>query len=146
FASVRLRRGADQLLAAWSEARSHAIVTGQTYQFVFVPESGDYRIEPWYADSPMLTSQASYATAGSGPPPIADDTTSYGSTTTGDGARSDWSDTASLPENITFHSGDIMEKLPDVGRELLPAAAGTPGWSKPVLFFPDGSSSAATLT
>ena len=47
FSSLRLRRGTDQVLASWSEARTHAIEAGKIYQFRFEPEGGKYRVDPW---------------------------------------------------------------------------------------------------
>jgi type II secretory pathway pseudopilin PulG len=118
FATVRLRRATDQVLASWSETRARAIETGQIQQFRFQPESGSYRSEPWFPEEnlPVVEEPAT---------PIED---------------------IILPEQVVFAEGDVQVFEPTVGPQVTPMAQGGSGlWSSPILFFPDGSSSAASV-
>ncbi len=124
FASVRLRRATDQVLASWSETRARAIETGQIQQFRFQPESGSYRSEPWFPEETL---------------PVVEEPTAL------------VTDTApiediNLPEQVVFAEGDVQVFEPTVGPQVTPMAQGGSGlWSSPILFFPDGSSSAASV-
>jgi type II secretory pathway pseudopilin PulG len=118
FTSVRLRRATDQLLASWSETRIRAIDTGQIQQFRYQPETGNYRSEPWYSEeiAPAVAEPIE---------PVKDIT---------------------LPQDIVFAEGDIESFDPVAGSQLTPLGQGGNGiWSSPVLFFPDGSTSSATV-
>ena len=118
FTSVRLRRATDQLLASWSETRARAIETGQIQQFRYQPESGNYRSEPWYPEevAPAIAEPVE---------PIEDVT---------------------LPQEIVFAEGDVESFDPAAGSQLTPMGQGGSGvWSSPILFFPDGSTSSATV-
>jgi hypothetical protein len=118
FASVRLRRATDQLLANWSETRARAIETGQIQQFRFQAESGNYRSEPWFPEE-TLPAVEEPAT------PVAD---------------------VALPEQVVFAEGDVRVFEPTAGPQVTPMGErGTGMWSSPILFFPDGSSSAASV-
>lgn len=118
FASVRLKRSTDQVLAAWSEARAQAIDTGQVFQFRFQPETGNYRTERWYAEDVL---------------PAVED-------------AAEVPEDLALPEQVVFVEGDVEEFDPVVGQMVTPLGqGGTDGWSSPILFFPDGSTSTASL-
>lgn len=129
FATVRLRRGSDQLLAAWAEARIQSIQTGQTHEFLFQPETGLYRVQPWQAlaepgTDPVLTV------------PDAEEA-----------AEAVWAPyEAELPEEIVFAEGDEITR--DVAGERTVQTlnqGSTSTWAAPILFFPDGSTSSASL-
>ena len=132
--SVRLRRAADGVRAEWSAARVAAMVSGQIHAFRFAQESDGYAVAPW--EDPVganLAASGAVATIDS------------------DGARRE---TAQLPEGIVFvASGSV----PDGSFE--PAAATTSSTDSlsgdsdadfsgesTVLFYPDGTTSDATLT
>jgi prepilin-type N-terminal cleavage/methylation domain-containing protein len=118
FASVRLKRSTDQVLAAWSEARAQAIDSGQVFQFRFQPETGYYRTERWYAEDVL---------------PAVETTTEI-------------PENVALPEQIVFVEGDVEEFDPLAGEVVTPMGqGGTDGWSSPILFFPDGSTSTASV-
>jgi prepilin-type N-terminal cleavage/methylation domain-containing protein len=118
FASVRLKRSTDQVLAAWSEARAQAIDSGQVFQFRFQPETGYYRTERWYAEDVL---------------PAIEPTTEI-------------PENVALPDQIVFVEGDVEEFDPLTGEVVtLMAQGGSDGWSSPILFFPDGSTSTASV-
>jgi prepilin-type N-terminal cleavage/methylation domain-containing protein len=139
FASVRLRRAGDQVLTRWSQARARAIETGEAYQFRFTPETGAYRVEPWTnlvekgaAGSRLATSASTAPDSSASPSVTSDDSAAVQS--------------RSLPEKITFQSGQLavedalsrerqVGSMQSVGDEL----------STPILFFPDGTTSEASV-
>ena len=134
FATVRLRRGADQVLAAWSEARVQAIQMGQTHQFLFQGESGFYRVQPWQIQ------RDSGATDPMAIAPVTDDST-----------QGVWLPyEAELPEEIMFAKGDAImhtganERTVETLNKTLKGGSEI-AWSSPILFFPDGSTSSASL-
>ena len=126
YASVRLRRAGDQVLAAWSELRLQAIQTGEAHQFVFQPESGKYRLEPWQGFS-------------------ADPTTDLAVEENVEPGQ--WlPHEAELPEEVLFFEGDQLFTESGVDAEVQTLVEGIgSAWAEPILFFPDGSSSSASL-
>ena len=127
FASLKLQRAGDKVIAAWSELRILAIQTGQPHQFQFQPESGHYRLEPWYGYLVDPDTQQMLGNQGA----------SYG----------DWEPyEAELPEEIEFYQGDSLSRENgDVAEVVSLSAGGTSGWSEPIIFFPDGSTTRASL-
>jgi type II secretory pathway pseudopilin PulG len=141
FTSVRLRRAGDQVLSRWAHARSLAIESGEIQQFRFTPESGAFAIEPWALQPtgdggaagrsrPLRSEQGGDAKpqAATGPDgmPLRNGT---------------------LPEPITFHSGQITvtgQADGESGRASLSSSSGAA--STPILFFPDGTTSDASVT
>jgi type II secretory pathway pseudopilin PulG len=118
FASVRLRRATDQLLASWSETRGRAIETGQIQQFRYRPDSGNYRSEPWYPEEIA--------------PTIEEPTEPV--------------ENVALPQEVVFAEGDVATFDPELGSQATSMVQGGSGeWSSPILFFPDGSTSSATV-
>jgi len=133
FASIRLRRGTDQVLASWSQARTHAIEAGKTYQFRFEPQGGKYRVDPWVG--------------GVDPETLEDDIT----LTTLDGTDAEvevanWKQEATLPEEITFTSAESVSTDAN-GQSSVTRLdqESTTSWSAPIFFYPDGTTSAASL-
>lgn len=129
FATVRLRRGADQVLAAWSDARVQAIQTGQTHEFLFQPETSLFRVQLWQVRPDSVADPTLVA-------PVANDST-----------QSVWTPyEAELPEEIMFAKGDAIALDAANGRTVETLnQSGESTWSAPILFFPDGSTSSASL-
>lgn len=133
FASIRLQRGADQVLAAWTRARTQAIESGQTYQFRFQPQQNVYRIEPWLSgvveEEPDLNELL---------------------TTTADSddqvELKTWTLESTLPEEIVFADSNRLESDEGGVRTVIRLdQESSAEWSLPILFFPDGSTSTASL-
>jgi Tfp pilus assembly protein FimT len=161
FSSVRLRRAGDAVMARWAEARAQAIETGMPYQFRFTPDSGTYRLEPWSAaggDQPVSpnSSIATSATQLSGSAA----TTAPVPATSQSEANSDKPDTpathqsldqtptieAQLPDTILFQGGQAaVDDALSGERRVDTLQSPNSTWSSPVLFFPDGSASQATV-
>lgn len=124
FSSVRLRRAADQVLAAWSAGRTRAIETGQPQAFRYERETGDY----WLAPFDPIQSDARQQ-VGSGEKPTADaaDLTPY--------AR-----LRQLPEGLSFYVGEsTAHEFAATDR-----TRGTDQQAQ-ILFFPNGAATDATL-
>jgi hypothetical protein len=139
FASVRLRRAGDQVLTRWSQARARAIETGEAYQFRFTPETGAYRVEPWM----NLVEEGVSGSRSPSSASTASDSSASSSTANDDSAAVQ---SRSLPEKITFQSGQLaMEDV--VSRERQVASMQSVGdeLSTPILFFPDGTTSEASV-
>ena len=129
MADHRLRKAADVVRVQWSRARIKAISSGQTQIFRFAPETGRFLVEsqpgPEYADQAAATTLAAAAesTAVSGVIERA------------------------LPDKITFVAGQTeYEARAEVlasDTQNLPAEC---DWSDPIVFYPDGTASTATLT
>lgn len=147
IASVRLRRAGDQVVTGWSRARAEAIESGQPYQFRFTPDTGTFVIEPWNG---LLGEQGTASTAtsttGSTSATTTSTTTSTTSSSTSSTATSSAVTNTALPDEIVFQSGELavedfqsgersVASLQDVGESL----------STPILFFPDGTASEASI-
>jgi hypothetical protein len=145
FSSVRLRRAGDQVLSQWAHARARAIETGETQQFRFTPATGGYVVEPWAlipleesAGAPRRTREAK--TQAEKDAAAAE----VGLVTTGDGQPKK---NGVLPSPITFHGGEIAaSSSAERDERNTSLRSGDEGESAPILFFPDGSSSDASVT
>ncbi|HMO86482.1 MAG TPA: hypothetical protein PKC18_16345 [Lacipirellulaceae bacterium] len=135
FASVKLRRAGDDVLTRWAQARAQAVETGVPYQFRFEPETGRYRVEPW-SSIPGAATAATGESTSTGPPTPAtiralDETPTVES---------------QLTEGIVFHGGQAAAVEPLSGeRRVAALEASGDVWSTPILFFPDGTSSQASV-
>ncbi|MAT73504.1 MAG: hypothetical protein CMJ58_28820 [Planctomycetaceae bacterium] len=151
FITMRLRRGGDRVLAAWAKARSRAIETGEIQQFTYELDGREYRITEWV--DPLLgegaTTTATAATAGL---PAAGSASAMSPAGAGQsaapaGTAAPEAETDSLPEQIHFHAGQaVVSRAGDGERQRAALSAEGGKWSMPVLFFPDGSTSDASLT
>ncbi len=128
--SIRLRRAADRVRIEWSAARVAAMTSGQIHAFRFERESGQFAVAPW---------ESSAGTPAEG---------SEASTQERDGLHRAASE---LSEGIVFVSSD---QTPAVTTEPMAMTSyGTSDASEvdfsrtpPILFYPDGTTSDATLT
>jgi type II secretory pathway pseudopilin PulG len=150
FASVRLKRAGDRVITYWANARARAIETGAPRQFRFMPESGQACVEPasivpvdpalaasQVAD-PTVAAPASASADPEAPNPLASPSAEYD-----DAAPAI---NIVLPEPIKFHSGETQTEDPlTQERRVDPLAAAGSSWSTPILFFPDGSASHASI-
>jgi Tfp pilus assembly protein FimT len=147
FASVRLRRAGDPVLTRWSQARAQAIETGEVYQFRYTPESGEYRVEPWTSVASGVAGAG--ATASTSSPAVASATTSaVSSSNSADASRDGQASVQarSLPETITFHKGQMaVEDALSGERQVTSMQTVVDDLSTPILFFPDGTASDASI-
>jgi Tfp pilus assembly protein FimT len=139
FASVRLRRAGDQVLTRWSQARARAIETGEAYQFRFTPETGAYRVEPWT----NLVEESAAGSRSTTSASTASDASTSSSEMSGDSAAVQ---NKSLPEKITFQSGQLaVEDVISGERQVASMKSAGDELSTPILFFPDGTTSEASV-
>jgi prepilin-type N-terminal cleavage/methylation domain-containing protein len=142
FASVRLRRAGDAVLAHWAQARARAIETGVAYQFTFTPESGDYRLEPW-TGAPLDDRSATTAPTTTA---VESATAAAEAEETGDNLMDSAIVAAKLPDSVVFQGGQRATIDPLSGETRIdPLQAGARAAPSPILFFPDGAASQATI-
>ena len=156
FASVRLRRAGDQVVTGWSRARAEAIESGQPYQFRFTPESGKFVIEPWtglLGEESSTSQTSSSSSASSSSASTSSTTTSTSSSSTSTKSSSESSDGTSaastngtLPEEIVFQNGELaIEDYQSGERSVGALQDAGESESIPILFFPDGTASEASV-
>ncbi len=125
FAGQRLRKAAEMVRLEWCRARVEALNSGQTLMFRYTPYEGQFQLE----------AQACVATTdgGSGLSTPAQPQTTR----------------RTLPEGITFVSDDTeldMRATTAMASESQTTSIDDADWSQPILFYPDGTTSTATLT
>lgn len=123
----RLGHGGDLLRAAWSRARLAATQSGQAYAFRFEPRGSRYETIP-LAQLTDPSARPLEATS-------VDDTVAEGDD---DDARA--SDN-SLPTGVTFADLQVSTSSQPPSDPSVGAA-----WSRPILFYPDGTTSDAVVT
>jgi Tfp pilus assembly protein FimT len=133
---ANLTRAGDVVRTEFTRAHVKAMKTGRIQVFYYEPGGRKYRIQPWIADDDSLQSTQTDSQAQSG----------LGQT--GEvGLSADTGVEKELPEGTTFAAGEAVEE--SRGTVASDAVAGeTTGssdWSKPILFYPDGSSSDAYI-
>ena len=142
FSSIRLRRGTYQVLASWSEARTHAIEAGKIYQFRFEPEGSKYRVDPWAGGLELESPEDErFETSRN----TTEDQTLENQTLE-EREFANWKLEESLPEEIVFSSAESVteDQLEQRTVTRLDQESNTE-WSSPILFYPDGSTSDASL-
>ena len=145
IASVRLRRAGDQVLTGWSRARAEAIESGAPYQFRFTPNTGTFVIEPWTGLLGAENSSAVGTTPAAATGASTTTTTTTSSTATTATSSSTVSNTA-LPEEIIFQSGELaVEDIQSGERSVASLQDAGESLSTPILFFPDGTASDASI-
>jgi len=121
FATHKAAAAADQVRAAWAEARSHAVDEGRAYRFAIVPNKGNFRVAPDGGDF----------WSGNGPP-VADDPT-----------NAPFILEETLPKGVIFTSLESAQSgsgPPSGDTTALPSGSIDPAtWSSVATFLPDGS-------
>jgi type II secretory pathway pseudopilin PulG len=151
FASVRLRRAGDKIITCWANARARAIETGVPRQFRFMPDSGEACVEPASivpADPALAATSPGVDPTLSSPPAATADPAATNPLASPSGEYDDAAPAVNiaLAEPIRFHSGESQVEDPlTQERRVDPLAAAGSSWSLPILFFPDGSASHASI-
>ena len=129
--NTSLKSAANTVRAELTRAHVLAMKTGRTQVFQYELGGGKYKLEHWIGDDDALESPTGDANAA--PPPAAP------------GAAS--TREKSLPEGIKFAQGDSLaeSRSQRIEQELAGAGAGGVTWSRPILFFRDGSTSDAFI-
>jgi len=123
--SVRLRRAADKVRAAWMEARLSAMTRGEMFAFYYEADGGRYWIAPLFDANGAAVSATAQAAAG----PSANDLSTSEN---------------QLPEGTFFVTARVAQVDADRGApaSLLPVGAQQPL----ICFCPDGTSADASVT
>jgi len=149
LASFRLQRGTDQVLADWARVRTRAIEDGQVYQFRFAENSNKYRVDPWYAQESYQASETSQPDNKSADADELSEKTNSGSLeadASEEETKIDWQFQAEISETVKFVSGQrAVVKPPDPREVETLESEDSAEWSAPILFFPDGTTSEASL-
>ncbi|HEX6960444.1 MAG TPA: prepilin-type N-terminal cleavage/methylation domain-containing protein [Lacipirellula sp.] len=149
FSSVRLRRAGDQIITRWSQARARAIESGEVFQFTYTPDSGTYQVGPWLpvAQDALGTGSSTSATTRSASESAASPTTANASQTASTAASEDpTGQNVALPDKITFKSGEIaVEDALTAERQVASLQSRGADVTTPILFFPDGTTSQASI-
>lgn len=162
FANIRLRRAGDQLISSWSQARRQAIETGLVQQFRFTPDTGEYAISQWLGET--ATEDAAGASPGeavarNSSPAAGVEKNEFSSpgADTADDSRSEPDDASSadggadetektLPSDVIFYSGQLAAAEPLTQERRIDSMVERGGdQSTPILFFPDGTTSEASV-
>ncbi|MDC0935332.1 prepilin-type N-terminal cleavage/methylation domain-containing protein [Pirellulales bacterium] len=142
FATVRLRRGGDQVLASWSAARMRAIELGEIQIFRFERETGNYRV-----GAPATTTSANADESG-----FENELDENGAIRSRQAAGRD--ESPSLPSDDAkeyLRLRTLPDKLEFTVIEFAEAAessqlgSAAQEWSAPILFFPDGTTTDASV-
>ena len=145
YATARLRSGGDLVVTQWSDARTRAIETGEVYQFRFTAESGKFVVEPWAGTLEQNGAARGAATATSTAASASGTTTAVPSSSSNvTGAAS--AKNGTLPEEVVFQSGELAVEDPLTGeRSVGSLEEASESLSTPILFFPDGTTSQASV-
>ncbi len=128
FSRARLWHSGDLLRAAWTKSRLAAMDSGQTQAFRMEIRGGHYQLSVW--DS--VQAAAGQTPAMPTVTPSADDDPGF---------SAEFADDC-LPEGVVFASAQIA---PTTQLDAGPPAVVTSGWSPPILFYPDGTTSDASV-
>jgi prepilin-type N-terminal cleavage/methylation domain-containing protein len=134
FAGMRLRKAADQIRAEWTTARVEAMNSGQTYLFRYAPNEDRFRVEGYSPEQAQGYSAFGTALGETGP--------GLRNTATVLAAREDI-----LPEGVTFVASEtaVDTRAALMAAEMEQSDTGEGGWSDPILFYPDGTTSTVRL-
>ena len=125
----RLSQGADLVRAAWMRSHVRAMRTGQIQMFRYELAGNKFRTETWRTleeESPPPGQTQSIA-AKSPEPPAERET--------------------ELPEGVEFVAGDaeFENRSASVEEEVNKFGTSSGNWSRPIIFYPDGSTSNAHI-
>ncbi|MEZ6113414.1 MAG: prepilin-type N-terminal cleavage/methylation domain-containing protein [Pirellulaceae bacterium] len=131
----RLSSGGEHVRANMAKAKNRAMRSGRIYVFRYELGGNKFYMQPWYSDEDVLEASPTSSAIGG----------------VSGGAFVDPFQAPEfleeLPESVVFVGGDSLSAMRDMSVEQDIAAAGgfVAGWSRPILFYPDGSSSTARI-
>jgi len=126
----RLKSGAETVRIEWSRANVKAMKTGRIQVFRYEMGGSKFSIQPWIAADDSTEASVS-TTPGFGAQPVVE-------------SPIDDFETKTLPEGVTFAAGDAkFESRASEVEDFFSQSGQSDGvnWSRPVLFYPDGSAS-----
>jgi len=130
----RLLKAADQIRAEWCGARVDAMESGQNYVFRYMPQGDQFQIRPQVTE--VTGEENLFGDVLADAPGVVVPTGQSGETSS-----------PKLPEGVVFLAG---ETAADTRAAMAlsqgdQTAALASGWSSPILFYPDGTTSTARL-
>ncbi len=136
-----LRSAGDQVRTSWLRARTKAITSGEAMSFRYQPGTGRYRIEQ-RTEQQILLAAFSASLGGAGQPG-------------GGGSSAAAVPSAAplppvedeLPEGVSFGDSEVMadSRATRLAAEDRVRSMGDGSWSEAVLFYPDGTATAARV-
>lgn len=132
----RLRHSGELIRGAWARARTKAMESGRTYVFRCQPEADGYVVEPWINNDDLLESDL-----------VTQSGVAVGESIQEVSAIQLGPQIQKLPEDVTFLGSEVVG---DTRSQFLAVTADSAteseaGWTTPIFFYPDGSSSTARL-
>lgn len=123
--STALKSAANEIRAALTKAHVLAMKSGRTHMFQYELGGAKYKIEAYLAGDDELESAEG------------DPTGAFGGSTPTQQSSAD----KTLPEGVKFAAGDaaIESRAERIEREVGASSSGGVTWSRPILFFTDGS-------
>jgi len=126
---AQLTSAGDTVRIELTKAHVKAMKTGRIQVFTFEVNGRKYRTQPWIGDDDELERAGDLQDGGSG----------KGLST----APEDSAPEKELPEGTMFAAGEAAEESRGMAASEAAQAGGLSDWSRPILFYPDGSSSDA---
>lgn len=131
---ARLGSGGEMVRAAWGQARLAAMQAGEPYVFRFEEGGSRYQIARLAALNTENADELNML------PPLSDEDEEYSEADMLRLAKS------RLPTDIVFLQGQVAAVPQMAGRAATgPMLAAEGGWSQPIMFYPDGTTSDATV-
>jgi prepilin-type N-terminal cleavage/methylation domain-containing protein len=135
YAGRRVNSAADRVRSAWCQARVEAMRSGRTYAFRYEPGGDRFRTELQPDADPSASSAVTAGRSAGG-------TASAAPT----GGQSQPVEDQSLPEGVKFSADAACNRAASTSHTAPRSASGsTDGWSDPILFYPDGTTSDVQL-
>jgi prepilin-type N-terminal cleavage/methylation domain-containing protein len=146
FELARLKSGAEQVQSAFGHARVDAMNKGVPQVFHFDSGTGQYSVDAWQDDMAAVDDDASTSSSSSSTAATA---SASPSAATADGSTPDPAK-RQLPDGIVFSNGDrVLDARAEAVESELSSSAGSAGSgssSPPIMFYPDGTASEASVT
>jgi len=132
----RLRDSADLIRSEWARARVQAMKRGRVHVFRYERDGSQYVVDYWMAEDDALEASRQNPSAGDE------------SLAVGEDANFAWN-AEQLPDGVRFFLGETEAnargRRVEAELESAPASAEGGGWSAPVLFYSDGTTSSAEV-
>ncbi|HXT57107.1 MAG TPA: prepilin-type N-terminal cleavage/methylation domain-containing protein, partial [Pirellulales bacterium] len=150
----RLKRGADLVRTHLLRARTKAMISGEIFSFRFQTDTGHFRVEQQSNLSGTLDSASMGQGGASGGGMTGGGGSAGASTAPSAGAQSGAATTIAappideeLPEGVRFQSADVGTdpRSGSIATNNQSSSISDAAWSRPILFFPDGTATRATI-
>lgn len=147
--NYRLRKAADLVRARWAKARSTAMRNGQTMVFRFLPGQSQFQVLPWESESDLVESSLFLAGTAAGGTVVGSSVGAggIGATANINSGTNVLGVVEELPDGVIFVGLEGVVNVRDAvaSERLQMATGGSDGWSGPILFYPDGTTSTVRL-